>query len=61
MVELSAHASNRRPALKNGVYRNPSPDGVTDTPEMSRAEVGRLFILGASKALVPIDRALSQR
>ena len=36
MVELSAHASNQRPALKNEVYRVPTPGVVLETPEVSR-------------------------
>ena len=35
-VGLSAHASNRHPALKNEVYRVPAPDVVLEAPEMSR-------------------------
>ena len=36
MVELSAHASNQRPALKNEVYRVPTPDVVLEALEVSR-------------------------
>ena len=40
MDELSAHASNRRPALKNEAYRVSTrpvtPDVVLETPELSR-------------------------
>ena len=36
MDELSAHASNQRPALKNEVYRVPTPGVVLEVPEVSR-------------------------
>ena len=41
MVELSARASNQRPALKNGVQRVPTPDVVLEVPEASRDRATR--------------------
>ena len=41
MTALSAHAFSRHPELKADVYHVPTPEVVTDTPEMSRDEAIR--------------------
>ena len=64
MAELSAHAFNRHPALKNEAYKASTPDVVTDTPEMSRDEAIRRgeealqHALGHVLALLPSESDL---
>jgi hypothetical protein len=68
MDELSAHASNRRPALKNEGYGVPTPDVVLEVPEVSRATAppstacaGRRPVVATTTAGAPFARASWRR